>query len=1021
MKKMNYNFKMRWLFFGFIATGLLFSTKLASQDITSGLVLHYDFNAITGTTVPDVSGNGKSATIIGAPTTVDGYDAFGLNMINKVDYVKLPSDINVGLKSFTYAAWVNFSSLKNAVRFFDLGNGIDATNNFLAFIPSFNGDNQFMCMRYRPATGTSYNVLSTAKVPVGSWAHVAVTFNWDELAQTAAAKIYLNGADVTNYTATPSANTLPYNPELSLGNTADNYLGVSRWTQDVNGFNGTIDDVRFYNRALTATDILTLNGMAELNKQWSNLDLGNIAEVTEDIVLPTTLGSNGVTATWTTSNSAVIDVMGKVTRPAKYNKLVTLTATLLQIVGGKEYSMSKVFKATVLGIEPMPEYLAAFDFSSERISFENDTLRVTDAQSGFKGKLVNEARLRTIGETEQITVLDLGNGTGYFDMGKEIGKAIYSLADYTMMGYYRVDEAYTGISSSGNFYWNFSNSADVGKFVNGFMYGRLNSHAAGISAAGSPSFAVNPAMVAETGAWHHFAYAQSGTVGTVFIDGVQVAQKLDMPITTSTITKDSLEGTICNWLGRSGWINDAYLKQTLLYDFRIYSVPLSGNDISLGFDGFESVTSTIDRLNNAYAENPEYIAVELQTEFDQLNLGDLNNITENLTLPEKGTTDESIVIKWSSSNPALITDKGVVTRPDYFSYKVKLTAMLLKGGQNMTKTFDATVALKEGTQFTNSLLVKHDFTNYNYPDTIVYDAAEKTFKAELRNGAKVYTMGTTNVYKVLNLGDSIGYLDMGTDVGKVIYNLNDYTMSAYYRIEEDTTLLLGPGHFLWAFSNSANSGVDRNGYLIGSLLNQGVSITPKFYEAATGNQSLAYALPALKGDWHHLAYVQSGTAASIYIDGILQGTADITNIPSEVLPQPGRLGTLYNWIGRSNFVSDKYLRKTLVHDFRIYNRALDDIEIMSTELNVGETINALNVAYEELFTSVKNVYQPDAKYKIFASQGKIKVSGLDARDNVEVFDVAGRKIKSAIQSEISVKPGLYIVKVNTQVTKVIVK
>lgn len=759
----------------------------------------------------------------------------------------------------------------------------------------------------------------------------------------------------------------------------------------------------------------------ELNTQWAALDLGDLTGVTENLTLPTTLGTKGVTVSWASSNPSVISTLGVVTQPEKYNKPVVLTATVMLTVDEKLYTLEKVFKATVLGVEPTPVHIAAFDFSTESISLESDTLRVTDTQSGFKGKLMNEARIRTIGNTEHINVLDLGNGTGYFDMGKEIGKAIYSLQDYTMMGFYRVDEANTSITAGGNYYWNFSNSADVGKYANGFMYGRLNAHAAGISAAGSPSIATNPNQVAQLGGWHHFAYSQNGTVGTVYVDGVQVAQRNDMPVTAFTIAKDSLVGTICNWLGRSGWVNDAYLKQTLLYDFRVYSVPLSANDIADGFDGFDPVISTKERLDNAYAENPDYVAAELQTEYDQLTLGDLSNVTANIELPSKGKTDETVLIKWSSSNPALIDANGVVTRPDYFSYKVKLTALLLKNGQNMTKTFDATVALKEGTQFTNSLLVKHDFANYTYPDTVVYDAAEKGFRAELRNDAKVYTMGTTNQYKVLNLGDSIGYLDMGPEVGKVIYNLNDYTMSAYYRVEADTTLLKGAGHFLWTFSNTDDAMKDRNGYIIGSLLNQSVSISPKYYEATSGNQALGYTTAALQGDWHHFAYVQSGTSASIYIDGMSMGTAEITNLPSEVLPQPGRLGTLYNWIGRSNYITDKYLRKTLVHDFRIYNRALTDNEILTTELNVGEVIASLNTAYSEGLTGVKDVKQSADKYRIFASEGKIKVTGLDARDKVEVFDIAGRKIKSAVQSEIAVKPGLYIVKVNTQVAKVIVK
>lgn len=1021
MNKQNYYLISRSLKkLGMLVAIFSISLTAMGQDITSGLILHYDFDAISGTTVPDLSGNGKVGTVVGAPTAVDGYSGQGLNMMTKADYVNLPADINVGLTSFTYATWVNFSALKNAVRFFDLGNGADATNNFLAFVPSFNGDNQVMCMRYRPATGTSYNVLSTSKVPVGSWAHVAVTFNWDEATQTAAAKIYLNGADVTNYTATPSANSLPYNPSLSLGSTtANNYLGISRWAQDINGFNGTIDDVRFYNRALTATDILTLNGMAELNKQWSMLELGDLTAVTEDIELPTTLGTNGVTVRWASSNNAVVDTFGHVIRPEKYNKSVTLTATLSQMVGNKVYNLSKSFKVKVLGVIETPQQIATFNFDSETVSVENDTVRVIDTQSGFKGKIMNEARIRTIGNTDRKNVLDLGSGKGYFDMGQEIGRAIYALDDYTMMGYYRVDENYANLAAGGNYYWNFSNSADVGKYANGFMYGRLNAQAAGISAAGSPSVAVNPNSPAVKGEWHHFAYTQQGTTGIVYVDGVEMARRTDMPITSTTIAKDSMQGTICNWLGRSGWSADAYLQQTLLYDFRILSIPVNGDDINLGFDGFEPVTSVIQLLNNAYAENPDYIAEELQTEFDDLSLGDLSNVTENITLPTKGKTDENVSIKWKSSNPALITNTGEVTRPDFYSYNATLTATLMKDGQVKTKTFDATVAVKEGTQFNNDLLVKHDFSNYSYPDTVVFDAAEKQFKATLMNDANINTMGTTKTYKVLNLGDSIGYLDLGPEIGKLMYNLDDYTMSAYYRVENDTTVLRGAGNFIWTFSNTDNAMSNRTGYIIGSLLNQSVSITPAYYEAATGNQAIGFATPALKGDWHHFAYTQSGTSGTVYIDGIAQAVGEITNLPKTTLPKAGMLGTPFNWIGRSNYITDAYLRKTLVYDFRLYRKALTEAEIQTSEFNVQATIDALNVAYSEGLTSVKKI--ADSKYSITSTQGKIQVKGLSASDKVNVFDISGRKIQSTTQSEIWVKAGVYIVKINNEVNKVIVK
>jgi len=75
--------------------------------------------------------------------------------------------------------------------------------------------------------------------------------------------------------------------------------------------------------------------------------------------------------------------------------------------------------------------------------------------------LKNEATIRTIGTTDQFNVLDLGNGTGYLDLGQEIGKAIYSLNNYTMCGFFRIAEDYASLNSNGNFYWTFSNTADA--------------------------------------------------------------------------------------------------------------------------------------------------------------------------------------------------------------------------------------------------------------------------------------------------------------------------------------------------------------------------------------------------------------------------------------------------------------------------------------------------------------------------------------------------------------------------------
>ncbi|ADL52995.1 immunoglobulin-like domain-containing protein [Clostridium cellulovorans] len=70
------------------------------------------------------------------------------------------------------------------------------------------------------------------------------------------------------------------------------------------------------------------------------------------------------------------------------------------------------------------------------------------------------------------------------------------------------------------------------------------------------------------------------------------------------------------------------------------------------------------------------------------------NVTQNLSLPT--TTTNRSTITWSSSNPAIISDTGVVTRPTYTvgDTTVTLTATITKSLTTDTKTFQVNVIAK---------------------------------------------------------------------------------------------------------------------------------------------------------------------------------------------------------------------------------------------------------------------------------------------------------------------------------------
>jgi hypothetical protein len=1014
MKTKNYFLNIKGIGRIFLLSASMFvATSVFAADITTGLVAHYDFESVSGTTVPDFSGNSLAGTLVGAPTVTTGQTGSGLNFPTVTDYMTLPTGIVSSLTDFTISTWVNISTLNTWSRILDFGTG---TSYYM-----------FLCPRAASATGTVRFAIKNgggeqvingkSALPTGKWVHVAVTFSWNASTSIGVGKLYVDG----NLVGTNAAMSI--NPSL-LPSTTQNYIAKSQWPDPT--LAGSIDDFRIYSRALGSSDVLTLAGIPTgLISEYDNLTAtvlkadADLANVTSNLTLPSSLVTPGVNISWVSTISTIIGADGTVVQPDKYDATVKLIATLTQIVNGITYTLTKDFLITVKAKIEAVEQLAQWNFSTSSIKSNNGTFEVTDAtSSGFVATLMNDARIRTIGGATngKINVLDLGNGTGYFDMGTEIGKAIYSLNNYTMCAFFRIDDTNTDLNSNGNFIWNFSNSNNAPVDMNGYIIGSLKNQSqnctSGYWAVGDQGVGLN--VNAAKGGWHHMAYTQQGTVGTIYIDGTQVAQNTGMTNTPAVaMPKAGLTGSLYNWLGRSCYPGDVYLKKTLLYDFQLYSIALTPSD----WVSFISVGDSITKLDAAYLENSDIILPELNAEQAALTLPNLSAVVSNITLPLTGILDPTISISWKSQKPTIIANDGTVTRPDYFNATDTLTATLSKNGQKLTKTFPATVLVKSGTQFTSDLLVKYDFATVS--DSIVTDAAEKHFTGTIKQGASIKTIGATKQYKVLSLGDSIGYFNMGLEIGKLLYNLNDYTMSCYYRVNEDNTDFTKNGNFLWNFSNSTNVGVDKNGYIIGSLKDQSVNITPVFYTAATGNQAVSFASPAALGGFHNMTYTQSGTIGTLYLDGTPVQIGNITNLPSTALPKAGLTGTLYNFIGRSCYSGDVYLRKTLVYDFRLYKAALTETQISTDVLNVGTTIGLLDAAYAEGISAVKTV--ENSPCQVVPTTEGIRISGLNGTEKVFVFDIAGRQMKVVNVNRIAVNGGIYFVRVNNYVAKVIVK
>ncbi|MDD4990996.1 MAG: hypothetical protein PHR83_02080 [Paludibacter sp.] len=1018
MKKKNYFFKTTCSksFYLLVCSMMLF-LPLKAADITTGLVARYSFDAVTGTTVTDDSGNVNDGTLVGAPTVnASGYSGSAMNFPTKTDYMTMPAGIVSTMTNFSISSWVYVNTMSTWSRIFDFGTG---TANYMFLCPRAASTTGPVRFAFKNGGGEE-QINGTSALPTGKWVHVAVTFAWNATTSKGVGKLYVDGTLVGTNVA------MTINPSL-LPSTTLNYLAKSQYNDPT--LAGSLDEFRIYNRTLADADVLTLAGMpSTLVDAYSNLTAsslkadGDLTNVTSNLTLPTTSGSD-VAISWASTLPATVATDGTVVQPDKYDATVTLTATLTEVVNGKTYTLTKTFLVFVKARNVASEQVAQWNFGAANIYLDHDSIRVKDAtESSFVGTIMNDARIRTIGGSVsgKINVLDLGNGTGYFNMGTEVGKAIYSLNNYSMCAFFRIDDSYTALNSNGNFIWNFSNSANAPVDQNGYIIGSLKNQSQECSTnyyVFGDQYVGKSANAAK-GGWHHMAFTQDGSTGTIYIDGVQVAQNTSMTNTPAlALPRAGFTGTLYNWLGRSCYPADVYLRKTLIYDFQILGVALTASDLQ----GYISVTDSLTKLNNAYAENPDVLLPELTTESESLSLGDLSALKANITLPTKGVIDNSISISWTSQIPALISNTGVVTRPNYYNANDTLIANLTKNGQKLTKKFPATVVANDNTQFQADLLIKYDFNSVK--DSIVTDAAEKHFKGTLKNKAYIKTIGVTNKFNVLNLGDSIngqGYLDLGSEVGQLMYNQNDFTISTYFRINNSYTGLTANGNFLWSFSNSANQIADQNGYLMLCLKDQTVNITPRSYTTATGLQTLSVGSAASLNGWHNLTYTQAGTAGSLYLDGVLYNTAEITNLLSKVLPKAGLYGTPYNWIGRSCYKADAYLRQSLVYDFRLYSRALTDIEIMSTVLDATNTVDQLNNAYNETINGLIPIQ--DTPYAILAKDGKLKINGLTGSEIISVFDITGRQLNSKMTlNNVNLKTGVYMVKINNMTVKVFMR
>ena len=214
------------------AGGQTITATYSASTAPSGLVAAYSFEDGAGATLSDVSGHEHPGTLAGPVWSPDGHSGGALSFDGNGDYVAIPDEAELHLTTgMTLEAWVRPHALGGIWRTVLFKE--QASHMTYALYANTSTDSP---------TGQAYvggqrDARAPTALPVDAWSHLAVTYDGSTV------RLFVNGTEVASKAA-DGPMTVSTGP-LKIG-------GNAVWPE---WFNGLIDDVRVYNRPLSAAEI----------------------------------------------------------------------------------------------------------------------------------------------------------------------------------------------------------------------------------------------------------------------------------------------------------------------------------------------------------------------------------------------------------------------------------------------------------------------------------------------------------------------------------------------------------------------------------------------------------------------------------------------------------------------------------------------------------------------------------------------------------------------------------------------
>ncbi len=214
-----------------------YTVNYTGTSSAAGPVAAWGFNEGAGTTSADATGNGSTATLVNGPTWSAGKHGSGLTLDGTNDYLSFAgTSHDISGTNLTLSMWINPGSVSGDSVVLGKFWNTTMTSPYYQYGIELSGGRPNL--QIGTASGTVVATMDTA-LALNQWTYLTIVWNGSQ------ALFYTNGTLVS--TKTLNATITARGNALRLGSDNNNQQY----------FKGQLDDVRIYNRALTAADVQT--------------------------------------------------------------------------------------------------------------------------------------------------------------------------------------------------------------------------------------------------------------------------------------------------------------------------------------------------------------------------------------------------------------------------------------------------------------------------------------------------------------------------------------------------------------------------------------------------------------------------------------------------------------------------------------------------------------------------------------------------------------------------------------------